>query len=246
MESYDLIVVGAGGTGTYFLKEAARYISSNKSIAQRFKSFTIVDGDIVEEKNLARQCFQTDDIGRNKAEVMSEVLNEVFEMHTTYVPEYLISVSQLTECFHPNKIPFVVCCVDNHAARLVLEEFFRLNTNCILFDSANEYEAGECVYAYKFDDRVLSPVRSHYFPDILSGDLRSVNEMSCEELNSAAPQHIFTNMAAGMALLSGLSSLIEGNPLTGMVMFNPHKLTMEHFPYRPTSKEEKYDKRKCA
>ena len=74
----SLIVVGAGGTGTYFLKEVSRYLAA--ADREKIARMLIVDGDTVERKNLSRQAFTSDDIGRNKAEVMAEVLNECFDL----------------------------------------------------------------------------------------------------------------------------------------------------------------------
>ena len=75
---YSLAVMGAGGTGSYFLKEVSRQISSTPDIQKQISSMYICDGDIVEEKNLERQCFIMDDVGRSKAAVLGEVLTTLF------------------------------------------------------------------------------------------------------------------------------------------------------------------------
>ena len=69
-EHFSILVVGSGGTGTYFLKEISRFLSGNTAAANMISKMVICDGDIVEEKNLSRQCFSTEDIGRKKAVVM--------------------------------------------------------------------------------------------------------------------------------------------------------------------------------
>lgn len=235
MEYFDLFVVGAGGTGSYFLKEVSRFIMGNERVRQHINEMVICDGDIVEEKNLARQNFQKEDIGRNKANVMADVLNDVFQTQWRSIPNYLTSVDTLKEVLNndaevypdkrcgANAIPVIVGCVDNHAARLLCESFFESATSCIYLDSANEFEDGEAVFAYKLNGKVIAPCRSSYFPDIKKGDLRNVTEMSCEELNSVSPQHIFTNMAASLQLLTEFSNLFDNNPSPGVVFFNPHK-----------------------
>lgn len=233
MEKIELLVVGAGGTGTYFLKEVARYLAAKKEKSP-VTQVVVMDGDTVELKNLSRQAFQEEDIGRNKAEAITEAINDVYGLSFMYIPEYLTKLDQLNAVFS-NKyktVPVIISCVDNHAARLLLEEYFDKHKNCILYDSGNEYETGEVVFANKVNGQVISPVRSVYFPDIKTGDLRSVEEMSCEELNNAAPQHIFTNMCAGLALLSAFSDLMDEKPVCGMTMFNPRALSMEFFPYQ--------------
>ena len=69
-------VIGAGGTGSYFLKEFCRFAQGRKDISE----VIIYDGDTVEEKNLSRQCFTVEDVGRNKALVMAEILNAAFDI----------------------------------------------------------------------------------------------------------------------------------------------------------------------
>ena len=53
---YVFIIVGAGGTGTYFLKEFSRFIAGT-SYEKQIVGMYILDGDNVEKKNLTRQCF---------------------------------------------------------------------------------------------------------------------------------------------------------------------------------------------
>ena len=243
---YDLVVIGACGTGSYFLKEISRLISTDVSVKKQLREMYIIDGDTVEEKNLSRQAFLEEDIGRNKAIVMAEVLNTTYELSWRAVPSYITSNEQLETLLpsysnaHQGQyylVPIIIGCVDNHACRLLCEKLFEKSHSFIYFDSANEFSTGECVFAYKINKRVLGPCRSHYFPNITSGDLRNVTEISCDELNLVAPQHIFTNMAAGLQLCSAFSNLMNGNLTPGFTLFNVHKYEMEFIPYRH-SKEE--------
>lgn len=240
---FDLIVIGSGGTGTYFLKEISRFISSNKEAQSLIKSMTIIDGDIIEAKNLSRQCFTLQDIGQHKASIMAEILNATFHLSWVSYVNYITDKSQIEKhCDEKGKnIPIVIGCVDNHAARLVCEDFFNSKSSCIYYDAANEYESGEIVYAYKIRDRIYGPVRSYYFPDILSGDLRAVTELSCEELNQSMPQHILTNMTAGLALCSAFCNLMLGKIHPGVTYFNSADFYAEFIAYVPQIKEECYE-----
>lgn len=232
---FDVIVIGAGGTGTYFIKEAGRFISSlkNKMVV---RSFAIVDADTVEEKNLTRQCFMEEDIGAYKADVMANALHELFELDAVAVTRFIDSVKDIEQILPADEkeklcIPVIIGCVDNHACRLVCESFFHESANCIYYDSANEFDNGEVVYAVKLNNSVIAPPRSHYFPEIKQ-DKKKRSEMSCTELNAVAPQHILTNMCAGMALLSGFIPLLEKFQLKkGMCMFNPFLNQMQFIPY---------------
>lgn len=231
---YKLLVIGAGGTGGYFLKEFSRYLGNR--ILPNLHTMGVFDGDIVEEHNLERQSFQREDIGLKKASVLVEVLNESLGTSWRCNPHYVKSVEDLNAFFGELKanrytgveVPVILGCVDNHGCRLICEEFFNSHENCIYMDSANEIESGEVTFSYKIGGKQLSPLRSQIFPDILTGDTRNVTEMSCEELNVHLPQHICTNMLAGNILLSAVCGLIESNDMRlGMTVFNAKNMSMQ-------------------
>lgn len=199
----------------------------------RIAGLYVIDGDIVEEHNLARQCFQKEDIGSSKASVLAEILNDAFQLYWRSFSTYLTTVIQLEDMIglNDNEIPILIGCVDNHGCRLVLEEFFKKHKNCIYFDSANEFISGEVIMSYKINDKQVSPLRSEVFADILEGDLRNVTELSCEELNVSSPQHISVNMMAGLILLSAVTQLLSDNIVKpGMVSFNAQSFLQEYFP----------------
>ena len=227
---YDVIVVGAGGTGTYFLKEFSRFIAGNRNASSKIESLCIFDGDTVEAKNLARQAFDEEDIGRNKASVMAEILNDSFGLEYKAYGCYLTDLSQLKTS--SSSIPVIISCVDNHGCRLLLEEYFNRQGSCVYFDSANEFDNGEVVYAFKSNGKVMGPVRSHYFPQIKEGDVRTREELSCEELNNVAPQHIFTNMQAGHLLCVGMANLLSGKMTPGFVYFNSFNYSCNFMPWK--------------
>ena len=64
-----IIVLGAGGTGGYLIPHLYRIAFANGNRSYRI---IICDGDIVERKNLIRQNFIEQDIGRNKASVLAK------------------------------------------------------------------------------------------------------------------------------------------------------------------------------
>ncbi len=228
---FDVVVVGAGGTGSYFLKEFSRYLCGNDDALSHIHSLVILDGDIVEEKNLSRQAFIEEDIGQSKAGVMASILNESFSLNWQGYDKYLLHASELTELTdQTNCIPVIVGCVDNHACRMVCEEFFTNSQECIYFDSANEFSSGEVVFAVKAGKKA-SPLRSDLFPEIKKGDLRNVEEMSCTELNAVAPQHIAANMEAGLHLLSAMTTLLEeGTAIAGMTVFDVKRMDSQFYP----------------
>ncbi len=226
---YSIIVIGAGGTGTYFLKEFSRFLSGKSDLP--VASLTIFDGDTVEHKNLERQAFTEDDLGQNKAAVMAEVLNSSFDLNWEAVGEYLLKPGQLKEEVGTGTVPIIIGCVDNHACRLVVEEYVSSVENCFYLDSANEFDTGEVIFSYRVKNKQISPCRSHYFPKIREKS-KARNEISCEELNNVAPQHIATNMAAGNILLTEVCALFDNLPHPGMVTFDLSMYSQEYVPYK--------------
>lgn len=233
---FDIVVIGAGGTGSYFLKEFSRYLYQNDKAKEHIFRMAVMDGDEVEEKNLKRQAFIEDDIGMPKSVVMASALNDAFSLGWTGYDRYLLRAEELDDdCYHHDVeeggvIPIIVGCVDNHACRMVCEEFFNTHDNCIYYDSANEFSSGEVVFSVKKGGEVLSPLRSSIFPEIKKGDLRNVEELSCTELNEVAPQHIAANMNAGLILLSAMTTLFEEGVVTGgMTMFDVKQMYCQHF-----------------
>ena len=111
---YNLIVIGSGGTGSYFLKEFSRFYQGRKDI---FSDMVIIDGDIVEEKNLSRQAFLQEDIGFNKAAVMADVLNEAFDLKWRSFAKYITSKEDILSLCSKDTVPVIIGCVDNHACR---------------------------------------------------------------------------------------------------------------------------------
>ena len=227
---YNMVVVGSGGTGTYFLKEFSRFIQGGH---RSINKMTIVDGDTVEEKNMERQAFSQEDVGFNKATVMADVLSSAFELKWGAFSKYLTTLDELKDVLGSStSTPLIIGCVDNHACRMLLEKFFEESRDCIYLDSANEFSTGEVIFAYKKGGKVISPCRSYYYPEVASNSNKKVTEMSCEELNNVAPQHIATNMTAGNILLKEVCSLLSGNEHPGMVTFDLDMYYQEFWPYK--------------
>lgn len=88
--TYHFVVVGAGGTGGHLVPNLARLISIKNNESKQH-TLTIMDNDIVEEKNLIRQNFTNNDINKNKAEVLANRYSRAYGLPINYVPSYLES-----------------------------------------------------------------------------------------------------------------------------------------------------------
>ena len=81
-----IIVLGAGGTGGYLIPHLYRIAFADD---KRNYRIIICDGDIVEPKNLIRQNFVKQDIGRNKAAVLAERYAGAFGIECEYIRVYI-------------------------------------------------------------------------------------------------------------------------------------------------------------
>lgn len=147
MMRYHIIIVGAGGTGGNLIKELGRFLKFyNKDNTDW--NLTIIDGDLVEEKNEARQPFCDYDVMQNKAAVMKEQLEECYGLPEEKIKAHADYISTKEELLAINDTLFdlpqgrqelviLVGAVDNHRARQVMHEFFYEKPNVLYVDSAN-------------------------------------------------------------------------------------------------------------
>ena len=100
-----VVVVGCGGTGGFAAEGLARLLTQEHDLV-------LIDGDRVEERNLVRQNFYPEELGRFKSQALAERLARKYRRQVAY------SVTPVTEDWHlPAGTALVVGCVDNAAAR---------------------------------------------------------------------------------------------------------------------------------
>lgn len=238
-EKYVIVCVGAGGTGSFFLTVLARELWSSPHMRKTLKGVYIFDGDILETKNLSRQVFSDEDVGYNKASKMAQIINEVYDLNWTSMATYLDNEEQLIQIFShfendTKVIPIIIGCVDNHGCRIFLEKYFKTLDDIIYIDSANEEKNGQVIFSYKKNGQVISPCRSFYFPDILSGDTKPITEMSCEEINnSGGGQHIETNVQAASIIRTELWHILNNEDIhPGYVLFSIDSFYQEYISFK--------------
>src|SRR5437870_5415744 len=107
-----IVLVGCGGTGGFLAEAICRLLLGRN--AQLF----LVDPDRVEPHNVARQCFDRDDVERFKAEVLAERLSRRFGREIGY------SALRFDHELHAevfgdarSRLTLLVGCVDNAPAR---------------------------------------------------------------------------------------------------------------------------------
>lgn len=225
-----VVLLGAGGTGGYIAPHLYRIASG----AERPVQIVICDGDICEEKNLIRQNFVEQDIGRNKAAVLAQRYSAAFGVTCYYKPNYVESISQLYDLISPEYIrnPYhefrleaqrvvLIGAVDNNQSRKLCHEAFCQACDLIYIDAGNGKETGQVVCGVRQKWRTLfKPVASLY-PDILQPEDKFPTELSCAERAVSAPQSIAANLMAATVVACYLYRLlIAGEIKTRSAVFS--------------------------
>ena len=144
------VIVGAGGTGSYVIEDIVNYYNT----LDEKNHIVVVDGDVVEEKNLLRQGFLKLDLGKSKAESLVSRYQKIARENVTIeAKNYFIgSVKDVVDIVTEDNYQMVtiVSCVDNNVARLRLtfamyavQEFCKVNVS--LIDSGNEEWHGQTI-----------------------------------------------------------------------------------------------------
>lgn len=161
IKTENILVIGCGGIGSYLIRE----IENLTRQGQINSEVTISDFDIVELKNIKYQNFKTSDIGKTKAEVLSE--------------RYLIEcIGKIESKKDLENYKLFIICVDNAQARKLITDYCYKNNKYFIdlrsegraigiFTSENskeEYnktidikdeESKSCQLAFELEDNII-------------------------------------------------------------------------------------------
>lgn len=122
-------IIGAGGVASYLLPVLLK--------AFKPEQLTLIDKDILEERNLDRQLFHEGQIGRNKADALSETLVR----SATQANPAVITVEAAwftASTVIPDSVDAIICVADNHEARRnAIQAAYDKGIRCYL--GGNEY-----------------------------------------------------------------------------------------------------------
>lgn len=143
-----IYIIGCGGVGSWLCPSMCR-------LARDPKLVTVVDGDVLEPKNLDRQLYDDTQLGLNKAGALCGLYgcNSVADWYSYGSIEHRMD-------------DWLMVCVDNHAARLAAIRACD-TYDCRAIIAANETTSAEAYFyqsswnGTKFDPRV-------FYPDLLT------------------------------------------------------------------------------
>ena len=226
-----IVVLGAGGTGGYVIPHLYRlgYASEHPT------RIIVCDGDVVENKNLIRQNFVEQDIGRNKAQVLAARYAAAFGIECEYRPEFIEMQRELYELTEPDHLPYpmepqrviLLGCVDNNKSRQLCHRVFQQKRDLIYIDAGNGEHTGQVVCGVRQSGRTLYKPICSLYPDLLEDEDKFPSELSCAERAVSAPQSVTANLTAATAVVSFLYDLlIAGDLKTRYVTFSSKLISM--------------------
>ena len=226
-----IVMLGAGGTGGHIAPHLYRLLHA----LDRPVEIIIADGDIVEEKNLVRQNFIYDDLGKNKAQVLAERYASAFGMEVKYIPDFIESEERLLKLLKPKySYPFtetltiLIGAVDNNKSRQLCHRVFNKSENLIYIDSGNGVFTGQVVCGVRRKGRTYYKPVGEIYPDVLEDTDKFPTELSCAEASISAPQSIAANIMAATAVISYIYNiLVLGNIEVKKVTFSTKSVNLK-------------------
>ena len=174
-----IVLVGCGGTGSHLLPNILQYVwAQHTKEKTELPEIVLVDGDIVEEKNLVRQRFTSADLTLNKAAALARRYTSVFGLRISAFEGYISHVSELWRIAPSDRPNLIIGAVDNHRARMVMWQYFMsLNHTQPVFwiDSGNEGWNGQVVLGARPDPRKKVRTGVHWAQAKIGNDIIPVD-----------------------------------------------------------------------
>jgi molybdopterin/thiamine biosynthesis adenylyltransferase len=193
-DQQDILVVGSGALGI-FVGLGLAY--------SKFQNITFMDPDVIEITNLNRQVLFYGAIGSNKAEILSERLNSLFNTDNKAQIAYFDKETDITS------YDAVFDCVDNFESRLVLSEKCK-EQGKILISGGTSADAGQVV--------IFDPMKNGATPAELLGlyDIIEKRDPETYQRERAAciyqpdPSVIMTNQITAGFMVDSYRMLLDG------------------------------------
>lgn len=239
MKNY--VMVGAGGTGTHLLKPLYAYLASFHKDEEW--CLHIVDGDVVEQKNLERQLFAPGAVTMNKAVAAAASIGD-----TNHVRAYDEYVTEENIGRFVQDGDTILICADNMTVRARIEQTARATDNVTVINGGNEKWDGSVQLWVRENAQDVTPRISYLHPEVKVGIGDDRAEMTCMQA-AALPggeQTLIANLTSATWMLTALwrrhtnghvlSKKQEPSPLTWTeVQFDALHGTVEHIDQRMSS-----------
>lgn len=221
-----ITLVGCGGTGSHLASGLAALMSD--LVARDIEcALTLIDGDVVEQKNVGRQLFARGDIGKPKAKVLAHRLMQSFGLPVLHriTPIDERDAHDTFVASDDHTLNLVVGAVDNPAARAVIAQAVeKAKGNLWWLDCGNERHSGQVCIGNTADAQQMQdaaalgiitrlPAPHLVYPDLIA--LPKAKKMragaSCAELTAAGEQGLMVNRMVAAHALTMLDAFLRGD-----------------------------------
>lgn len=208
-EEQSVKFIGLGGVGGIAARYAAMFLAS----LQKNVRCVLIDGDEFEHKNSTRMFFSG---YGNKAEVTRNDLIDRFKdasLSLIAVPEY-IKPDNKDRLIRDGDI--VVCCVDNHATRKLINDHCAGLKNIVLISGGNDGVGPDStgavsrgtygnvqIYVRK-DGQDVTASLTKWHQEIANPADKLPTDLSCTDLVVSTPQILFANLATASHILNAM------------------------------------------
>ncbi len=229
--NYKITLIGAGGTGGYLLQSLARIAYEKQNM-----EITVIDGDIIEEKNIGRQNFYHYEIGAYKAQVLAERYSLALGLNIKPINKFLEEKDYSTLYTSD----FIISCVDSAKSRKIIHNIlknikkdqkkrfitYENPAMHIWMDIGNSKNSGQILIGNSFERKIIKKQKGKEislipYPSLLEPDLISIkkekeqkeNLLSCAERITLNEQSITINQTMATIASSMLNNLLEKNEI---------------------------------
>lgn len=221
----QLILAGAGGTGSHILQSLARlavHVAGGPPL-----ELVVIDGDTVEMKNVGRQLFSVADVGLNKAQALAERFSAVFGLAITAVPAMatLELLRDLIQDRARGALTILVGAVDTVTARQVLRDALASTPARLWLDTGNEEHAGQVTLGTATRAEELAgclalgglatalPAPSLTYPNLVTSP-KPARRGDCAAATAANVQGLMVNQAVAAVAAQYLYQLVVERRIT--------------------------------
>ena len=241
----SIVIFGAGGTGGWFIPKLVKIINDVSLKGKRCPTrIILVDGDTVEEKNLLRQNFIQNDIGRNKAQVLVQRYAPLLDPNSgcimSYLDKYVTSERNFpreipeedADYYHDilnientlrGNIAMYINLIDNAVTRKCIH-LSALENNFLVIDVANDKYNGQLSVSNYLERKVSPSLVASFFYNLFPEQQEMNDDISlhnCATVDVESVDQLFSaNDMAASVLGTYLTSWYETAKMSvGLIEF---------------------------
>lgn len=210
MKFSKTIVFGCGGTGSHLIPNLTRF----RMFAGHEDPLVLIDGDVVEYKNLERQAFGAHTVDRQEMSKTEAAAVLAFDVNPRVklelVNRYLYGKEDLYQHLlswkergsQPDECVMIFNCVDNNKSRkIVYDAVMDVGVPAVVIDCGNDLFTGNVnTWFYVKDEPMPFVCPLDKWQSLREPTDRAPGE-SCTEAAPATPQLITANMMAAVLAL---------------------------------------------